>query len=172
MIGLALKFALGGFSWVRDFIRANPSLAIIIALCAALAGLWWVHSGTVKELAEANQTIAQFKAATKKAQAETKRIETASKEIAHEADKQADAVTIVYRDRVLRLPSAASASAASKDNAPGSTDGPGSDPVILERSDALICAENTSRLQAAHDWAINLQQLQSSGEDHDGRDSN
>jgi len=80
----------------------------------------------------------------------------------NDADRQTDSLRAAYHNRVLRI---APARAGPADRAaiamPGaqpaaSPHRPGGDTLLLARSDALICATNTARLQAAHEWAKGL----------------
>lgn len=79
-----------------------------------------------------------------------------------EADRQTDSLRAAYHDRVLRIASARADPAGRAAIAmPGA--GPatranryGGDTLLLARSDALICATNTARLEAAHEWAKEL----------------
>ena len=110
--------------------------------------------------------IANFKAAQASAdaiwQTEVTRIQTENRRLNDEADRRADAGRADYAARVMRLPAAAADAGLSGDTAlPGagsapSLDGPGGDSILLARADALICADNTARLQAAHEWALGL----------------
>lgn len=112
------------------------------------------HARTIHNYTEA-QKLAEI-AFTVKIEAIQKR----NKELNDEADSRVAALRADYADRVRKLPKAAQCSAGSagmpEANGTESTNGPGGDAVILDRSDALICADNTSRLQAAHDWALEI----------------
>ncbi|OJY65523.1 MAG: hypothetical protein BGP16_12930 [Sphingobium sp. 66-54] len=109
---------------------------------------------------------ANFKAAQAKAnadwQAEMARVQTVNRRLNDEADRRADAGRADYAARVMRLPAATADPGLSSDRempGPGSApspDGPGGDSILLARADALICATNTARLQAAHEWALVL----------------
>ena len=79
-----------------------------------------------------------------------------------DADRQTDSLRATYHNRVLRIAPAradpADRTAATMPGAspPKSADRSGGDTLLLARSDALICATNTARLQAAHAWAKGL----------------
>jgi hypothetical protein len=122
--------------------------------------------------------IANFRATQARAsadwQAEIARTTARNRRLTDDADRQADADRASYLDRVLRLPAtaahsgAAGAAAMPGAGAPQGADGRGRDTVLLARSDALICAANTARLSAAHDWATAvLGEKQSAGPDRD-----
>lgn len=79
-----------------------------------------------------------------------------------ETDRRSDRLHADYRDHVLRIAPAgagadpAGAAAMPGAGAAGGADRSGADTLLLARDDALICAQNTARLQAAHDWALGL----------------
>jgi len=107
--------------------------------------------------------LANVRAAQAKAnadwQAEIARISQENRRLNDEADHKAATGSAVFADRVMRLPTAAAdpdlsrASAMSGADAPSGADRSGGDAILLARADALICAANTARLDAAHDWA-------------------
>ncbi len=112
-------------------------------------------------------TIARYEAAQKTAQADFDKQRAADK--AHNdkandhADTQNHATQLIYRDRVVRLPAAPASCAAGGTGLPTandakSTDGPSADAIVsIKRDDAMICAINQSRLEAAHAWAIEME---------------
>ncbi len=95
-------------------------------------------------------------------QAEMLRATNENRRLNDDADRKAAAAGTVYVDRVLRLPAAAADPGLSGAGAlPGADpaagpDRSGGDAILLARADALICAANTARLQAARDWATAL----------------
>lgn len=97
-------------------------------------------------------------------QAETARMRATNGRLKDETDRAADAVRTQYLDRVLHIPAATADPGAPADAAlPGtdsakSADRSGRDTILLARGDALICATNTARLLAAHDWALQIAQ--------------
>lgn len=142
---------------------ATGGLAVALALSLAWGNR--VDNLRAKHKAAHEQTIAAYDDAQAKAQADfdsqIAAMQAHNRRLNDEADRKADERTIVYRDRVVRLPSApASCSAGSADmsaaDIPQSNNGPGGDPIILERADALICATNTARLEAAREWALGM----------------
>lgn len=148
-----------------------------IATLLALAGLGLalkLQSGRLDRARQALATeralhqadLANVRAAQAKAdadwQAEIARVRHDNRRLNDEADRKAAIAGTDYMDRVLRIPAAAPDSRLSgtapvpgADGAPG-TDRSGGDTLLLARSDALICATNIARLQAAHDWALTL----------------
>lgn len=86
-------------------------------------------------------------------------LQTHNRRLNHAVQEQNEDLRIVYRDRVIRLPAAPAACAPSEPELSasghaGSADGPRGDPILLERADAMICATNTARLEAARNWAL------------------
>jgi len=89
---------------------------------------------------------------------------------AEQADARADDFGKRYHAAVLRYQDAQRAGRAA--DLPGtaqgteSVDGPGGSPVIplgnilIPEADAFVCATNTARLQAAHEWALSLETAQ------------
>lgn len=146
------------------------ALLVVAGLCGALALQSHRLDEARRELAMAHarhQTdIATFKAAQARIEAdwraEIARTAARYRRQTDDADRQADADHRLYHERVQRLP-AALADRCAADNAampapgdPPRTDRSGDDSVLLARSDALICATNTARLRAAHDWALQI----------------
>jgi hypothetical protein len=146
-----------------DLARANPHLAIIIALVGVCGLLWWSRGNIRDERDALRAHAAEVVDASKRLLAANERFSKASKEIAHEADSKDTDLRIVYRDRVMRIPSAGGQCATPPDRVPEGASGPGGDSINIPRSDALICATNTSRLLAGHEWAVTHQDLQDNG---------
>lgn len=157
------------------FARFTPPLGIAaLTVIAALSTALALTRGKLADLRKdlrveqaLHQTdIANVKAAQAKAnadwQAEIARVQTENRRKTDEADRRADAARTDYAARVMRLPAAAADPRLSGGGAlpgPGgapSADRPGGDSILLARADALICATNTARLQAAHVWALGL----------------
>lgn len=148
----------------------SAALLVIAALCAALAltrdTLADVRKDLRIEQALHQTDIATFKAAQARAKAdhlaEIDRLRTENRRQTDEADRRAVAARSDYAARVLRLPAAPGdpglSRAADMPDAgvPQSPDRSGGDTILLTRADALICAANTARLEAAHEWAIAL----------------
>ena len=143
---------------------AHPLHAALIVSLVACALLWRANERHKDERDRALATVERMIEAQKQATAfairAKKHFETINRKINDETDKSAADQRIVYRDRVMRLPTASSA-ACRTDLPEGGVsqgiDGSSSDTVLLARSDALICADNTARLEAAHDWALKMQ---------------
>lgn len=95
-------------------------------------------------------------------QTEIARTSQENRRLNDEADRKATTGSTVFVDRVMRLPPAPTnpglsrASAMPGTDAAAGADRSSGDAVILARTDALICAANTARLGAAHDWAKEL----------------
>lgn len=147
------------------------ALLIIAALSTALALTRGKLADARKDLrvekSRHETDLANFKAAQAKAnadwQAEIARVQTENRRKNDEADRRVDAARTDYAARVMRLPTAprADPGLSSSREVPGAgvparADGPGGDTVLLARSDAMICATNTARLEAAHDWAVEM----------------
>lgn len=150
-------------------LRANWHLltigGLVILLLAVLAWGLRVDSLRAGHKAAHAETIQGYKHAQKDAQAafdaQIAAFQAQNRRLNDETDRKADAATIVYRDRVIRLPAAPAQCAASGTSMPEGgdaplVDGPSGEAVILARADALICATNQARLEAAHDWAIGM----------------
>jgi hypothetical protein len=142
------------------------ALIIILGLGAALgisrAQLDHVRRDLTIEQALHATDVANFKAAQAKAdadwQAEIARVQADNRRKNDEADRQTAAARSDYLARVMRLPAATDPGLSFAGALPGADfsqgpDGPGGDTILLARSDVLICATNTARLGAAHDWA-------------------
>lgn len=152
---------------ILDFLTRKVALYVSAGLLAALAlALLWGWRVDALRAHYKDALAQQAKAYTdaqKAAQTDFDKKLAAAKakneELNNAADKKSADVSIVYRDRVLRLPAAscpASGTGLPKADVPESADGPGADAVVLKRDDVLICADNTARLQAAHDWAVEM----------------
>jgi hypothetical protein len=150
---------------VWPLIARHWRIAAVLALVLALGVQSWRLDVTKADLRVERQLRerdrANYEAAQAVAQADFDRqvsaIVARNERANHEADQKAADTRIVFRYRVVRLP-AASGCAAQGTDLPGAdlshgADGPRADTVILARADALICADNTARLIAAHEWA-------------------
>lgn len=156
-IGKWLKEAAGAaIAWIGR----NPLLAALIASLCLTGWLWHRNAVHINERDAARAQYSELVAANKRIIAAGKKLEAASKDLANATDKKTVVTVTTYRDRVLRLPSAPSGCAGPKGDVPASVAGPRSDPIVLNRSDALICADNTARLQESHDWALGMEALQ------------
>ena len=142
---------------------ATGGLAVALALSLAWGAR--VDSLRAQHKAALEATIARYDAAQAKAQsdfdAKIAAMQAENRRLNDDADRKAADATIVYRDRVVRLPSAPASCAAGGSDLSDAGDAaranrPGRDSVILERADALICATNTARLEAAREWALEM----------------
>lgn len=165
-VGRWLREAAGAaFRWVL----AHPLQAGLIASLVACAVLWWVNGRVADQRDRALATVDRMIEAQKKATAFAVRMKAAfekqNRSLNDETDKSAADVRLVYRERVMRLPTPSSA-ACRADLPEGGisegVDGPSAEAVIL-RTDALICADNQARLESAHVWALKMQALQENG---------
>jgi|GEM_PF-2050896 len=146
-------------------------LAALVALAGVTVALkvqtTRLHKAQTSLAAEASAhaaDIAHFKAAQHRAdadwRAQVERMTADFRRQKDDADRQADATLAVYRDRVLRLPAASdTARATTPAGLPGAGTAEGAyrsgdASILLARADALICAKNSARLMAAHEWAI------------------
>lgn len=152
----------------------------IAVLAFALLGIFAMvqtfrHQSAVAELETERLGRASDRKDYQRAQAEAtanalsdkmkKEAEYAAK--ADEADARYTDLSGQYRAAVLRYQAAQRAAGGTDlPRAPDATQGadePGGGAVIpagdilIPQADALICAENTARLQAAHDWALSLE---------------
>jgi hypothetical protein len=150
-------------------LRSAALLAIALlglALSVQTARLGSARRALALEQALHQTDIANMRAAQAVAnadwQAETARIRATNGRLKDETDRAADAVRTQYLDRVLHLPDAtadpgaATNAALSGTDAAEGADRSSRDAILLARSDALICATNTARLEAAHDWAMQI----------------
>lgn len=142
---------------------ATGGLAVALALSLAWGAR--VDSLRAQHKAALETTIARYEAAQAKAQsdfdAKIAAMQAENRRLNDDADRKAADATIVYRDRVVRLPAAPASCVAGSAGVPAgdvpqSNNGPGRDSVILERADALICATNTARLEAVREWALGM----------------
>lgn len=161
-----------------SFSRGNWKLIGIGVLIVALALTYaWGSAGWRKadrEHAAHEQTKRDYKAAQAKAQsafdAQIAAFQAHNRRLNDEAAKKVADATIVYRDRVVRLQSAAAtcypdSAQVSATGVPVSPDRSGaeaelSDRVVIKRNDALICATNQARLEAAYAWALGMRKVE------------
>lgn len=152
--------------FVTPWQYATGGLAIALALSIA----WGVRVEGLRASHKAahEQTVKSYQQAQKDAQerhdAEIQALQAHNRRLNDEIDRKADERTVVYRDRVIRLPSAPASCPTGVGSLPGpgvpaSDDGSGgsaqlSEGVIIPRDDARICADNTARLEAVRDWAL------------------
>lgn len=156
------------------FARGNWKLisigALIVALALVLAWAFRLDALRARHKAAHAETVERYTDAQKRAQeafdAQIAAIQSQNRRLNDEADKNVADTTIVYRDRVIRLPTAPAQCAAGgaqlpSPNLPQSSDRSRaeaelSDRVVIKRDDALICADNTARLEAVREWALGM----------------
>lgn len=111
------------------------------------------------------QTVINYVAAEESAQAtfdaKIQAQKLRSKETNDETDRKVAVLAAKYRSSVMRLKAATAAGTPQNTGLPETNvlegaDGSSSDTVNIPRNDALICAENTARLQAGHDEVLSL----------------
>jgi hypothetical protein len=150
------------------FIVKNWQIVVIVILLLTNAGTFWLYNHTnislVKEKASHASDIASFKKAQadadSKAQAEKVILQKESKADADQADANYATLFARYKSSLLRYSANQSGTKSTSDNQLPSAQG-GNGPsentkLSITVDDAQICAENTARLQAVHDWAITL----------------
>lgn len=137
-------------------------------------GLAWgwssSHTALVKEKTAHQQDITNFKNAQAQATADAKKqaasLKKEGQDAATKADKSYTSLLSQYHASLLRYSAnqSAASSAGNSELQPAqsgnglssSTDLPAT--LTITGMDAELCAVNTARLQAVHDWAIELQQ--------------
>lgn len=160
------------------FARGNWKLIGVGALVVALALTYaWGSAGWRKadrEQAAHETTKRDYAQAQKDAQAafdaKYAALLTQNRRLNDAADKKVADTTIVYRDRVIRLPTAAatcypdsaemSATGVPKSPDRSRAEAELSDRVVIPRDDALICADNTARLEAVREWSLGMQKVE------------
>ena len=150
---------------------------LIAAQVGTAYGFYHEHVRYVTEKAAHAADNAKFVAAQKAADLEEqnvrKQLQTESKAASHEADTNYSALLTKYNASLMRYGSGKGGVQGPSNNqlpATQGADGPSASTdlssavsslptqIAITGSDAEVCAVNTARLQAAHDWAI--QQLQ------------
>jgi hypothetical protein len=167
------------FSGIGSFLKALIANIIhywyvwlIVILLSSNGFTYWRwqvnHTQLIKEVAAFNAQAASFKAAqaaaTSQANAERALLQKESKADADQADANYATLLSQYNANLLRYRAGQSGTQQSGNNqlpAPQGSDGPSTGPqlpteITISGSDAEICAFNTARLQAVHDWAVTL----------------
>lgn len=122
------------------------------------------HNLLIKERLVHKQDISNFKNAQAVADANAQAIrltlQKESKANADQADAKYSSLLSEYRANLLRYKADQSGPKQSSDHqlpAPEGGNGPGTGAEIsITLDDAQVCAVNTARLQAVHDWAVGL----------------
>lgn len=160
---------------ISDLIKnivANWKVWLIVLLIVGNGGFAWEWHHTsgllTKEKAAHAADIQNFKnaqaLADAKAQAERTSLLKESKANAAQADANYTGLAAKYHASLVRYAQTTSGSKGPGDNqlpTPKGADGPGTSSdlpatLTITGSDAQICADNTARLEAAHDWALAL----------------
>lgn len=164
--------AVGAFaSNVKTYWKAWLIGLLIVLQVGTGYGFYHEHGKYVNEVSAHKADNAKFVAAQKaadlNAQNIKKQLQTESKAASHEADTNYSSLLSKYNASLLRYATAAKGGVQGPSDSQlpttGGIDGPGTDadlPATLTITgvDAKVCAVNTARLQASHDWA--LQQLE------------
>ena len=154
----------------RTYWREAVGGALLIALAVTALLLHVARSERDAAIAGRAADRAAYVAAQETARSNA--LAAAAKKDAENA-KKADNADARYADlsaqyRAISLRYAAAQSATGRANLPASPKGtesadrPGglavipSGNILIPQADALICADNTARLQAAHEWAVSL----------------
>lgn len=145
-----------------------------LTLLSVVLGYGWKHSSELRaaEKKVCQATIESYKQAQvfaeERIKTETERLRKEGEDRANEADKKYSELLATYRASILRyqanqsVPRRAGDSTAS--NPPAITYEPRESPKLsgstltITLDDAQICAENTARLQSAHEWALSLKE--------------
>ncbi len=163
--------------WLLPFLnnlKSNWKVYAVLSLIALQAGTFygWQHTNDllVAERYAHTNDIINFKKAQQDANDNAQRIKQTLQQEAQANASQADAryanLLVQYRASIVRYQTAQSAASPtyySQLPTPQGGNGPSASPVVPDSSssisitlnDANICAVNTARLQAIHDWAIN-----------------
>lgn len=147
--------------------------AVLIALnLFAFHGWTGEHAKLLTEQSAHKLDVSNFKKAqvdaNAKAQAERTAVLKESKQNADNADEKYRSLLAGYRANLLRYQASQGGGRQAEHNqlpAPQGSNGPGGGPelpateasgIIISMGDADVCATNTARLQAVHDWATSL----------------
>ena len=147
---------------------------IALALLLAVVGIQQLRVTGLKSSLRAEKaahatTIANYRQAQADATAKAlaAKIETEKRHEAEreKADARAADLGQQYRAAVLRFQAAQRAASGTNLPKPAETaessNGPGEYPqlsqILIPQDDALICADNTARLEAVRDWALSLE---------------
>lgn len=147
-------------------------VGLVIALLSGSSFMWHHDAGLLKtEKAAHAADIKSYKDAQVTAQAKVDAdrvlLLKQSKDKANAADKNYGNLLATYRANLLRFQASQGIGkgpgSAPDGNATPGVDGPGASSLIpqgatiaITTDDAGICATNTARLSAAHDWALQL----------------
>lgn len=137
---------------------------IVLGLALIITSLGWAdsHKALVQERVSHQLDVQRFKdaqaEANRKAEAKRTELEKKAKDDAKKADGRYNALLAEYRSNLLRFKANQSGSVGSGHNKLQTTEGAdrsgsSTDVLTISISDAEVCAVNTARLQAAHDWA-------------------
>lgn len=171
IISSILGFFVAIFNNIKKYWRFY--LPVLFVSLQVLTAYGWYHDhyalkAEKAELqTEVNNVKAAQAAANAKAEAEKTQLKQESETKANAADQNYSSLLAKYKSSLLRYETTQGASKQSNSGSTSSSsesgNGPSSSTVIPEvitipSSDAQICAINTARLQAVHDWAVALGQ--------------
>lgn len=153
-----------------DRLSLGQWLAVLLVITNALTFGLWRHTSKelTKEVAAHASTVRRFETAQEVANAKAEAIKQTlieeGKREAKEADASYASLLNKYNASLLRYQASQSRSERSSDyQLPASEGGYGSGQssfISITLDDAQVCAVNTARLQAVHDWAVRLPKAQ------------
>jgi hypothetical protein len=165
---LVMSVDLTGVMSLARLVFKHWKTSLIVLLCGLLFGLGYGwshdHNQLLKEQATHKQDVANFKRAQAEADALAKTqansLKREAQHNANEADAKYASLLAQYRASLVRYQANQGGTKQADSNqlpATESGNGPGGSSFIsITLGDAQICAVNTARLQAVHDWAANL----------------
>lgn len=167
VLGGTAKFFVSAWANIKKYWRFYLPTLLVVSELTSLYGWHETHNSLMKEKAAHQLEITNFKKAQAdadaKAQAIKATLQKESKANADQADAQYSTLLAQYRANLVRYQASQSGSKRSSNyqfSPAQSGDGSGSGPdiysgsLVISMDDAQICAVNTARLQAVHDWAI------------------
>lgn len=169
LVGVNPLAALGSLlSNIRKYWRFYLPLILVLLQVGTTYGWYRDHNLLMKEKAAHQQDIKDFKtaqtAANAQANAERAVLQKESKVNADQADAKYAVLLAEYRANLLRYKASQSGTqqtyhnqlpATQGSNGPSSGSEVPADTITITMDDAQVCAVNTARLQAVHDWALN-----------------
>jgi hypothetical protein len=151
------------YTGIQHYVTAGLGI-----LCIVLSLGWYTtHLKLEAETSGRQADKSRYEAVQAKTELDFKNYKTdkekESRDKAAKADADAAALSDKYHAAVLRYQAAqrktsGPSTVPSEGNTTESLDGPGESSLIsITTEDALICADNTARLEIGHDWAIDLE---------------
>lgn len=169
VLGNVVSFLKAVVNNVKTYWRFYLPVLLVLTQLGTAYGWYSTHNQLLKEKAAHQLDISKFKDAQKaaddKAQAEKSILQKESKANADQADASYATLYSQYRSVLLRYNQARSSATEQSDNhqLPPAQGGNGpsastqvpAGSITITLDDANVCAINTARLQAVHDWALN-----------------